>query len=282
MYAQMLVTFREAFEALLLVVVILAYLKRSGRLEELRFAYAGAILAVAFGVLLSFGILKLYGGLKEKELFEGLASYLAVAVLTTVVLWMAGRDVKSDVEKRMSEKLKWGIVVVAFIFVVREVIETVLFLTPYFVSDPEGTILGVFAGIVLASLLSYAVLRMEYRISLRKFFYYTSVLLVFIASGLLGYGTHELVEYFEEKGYESWLFGKAFDLGVDESSLFHDKNVIGSVLAIFGYSVSMEYVRALVHFGSLLSFLLAVSLRYKAVQLSSNFGRSVKNPETRR
>ena len=264
MYAQMVLTFREAFEALLLLVIILAYLKRTGRAEEAKFAYFGAVLAVFLGIAASLAIFGLYGGLEEKELFEAAASYLAVIVLTSVILWMAGKDVKEDVERKMSEKLKWGVAIVAFVFVVREVVETVLFLTPYFVRNLEETILGVVVGVAFAALLSYGVLKMEYKISMRKFFYYTSVLLIFIASGLLGYGTHELVEYLEEKGYESWLFEKAYDLGIDENSVFHHKNMVGSVLAVFGYSTSMEWVRVILQTAYLLSFLTAVSFKYRA------------------
>ncbi len=270
MFAQALVTFRESFEALVLVVLIVSLLRRSGRSEDVKFAYAGTVAAVILGTVLGFGILRIYGGFEEKELFEALSSFLAVAVLTSVILWMAGKDVRSEVESRVGKKLKWGVAAVTFFFVVREVVETLLFLTPYFVDDPRDTVLGVVSGILLASALSYAILWMGRGVSVRKLFYYTSVLLVFVASALIGQGTHELVEYLEENGYESWAFEKAFDLGISESSLLHNENVVGSILAVFGYSVSMEFARAIVQFGYLFATLLAVLTRYGALKTNSS------------
>lgn len=159
---------------------------------------------------------------------------------------------------------------ISFVFVVREVFETVLFLTPFAARDLHGTVLGAVGGISLAALMSFAIIKLEYKLSLRRFFYVTSVLLTFIASGLVGYGTHELVEFLEEKGYESWLFEKAYDLGFDESSPLHHKGIVGGVFAVlFGYSASMEWIRVFAQFGYLLVFLAAVNLKYGVLSVKN-------------
>jgi len=44
--------------------------------------------------------------------------------------------------------------------------------------------------------------------NLKTFFYYTSMLLIFIAGGLPGYGVHEVIEYLEVKNISlGWLTG---------------------------------------------------------------------------
>ncbi|AIG96988.1 MULTISPECIES: FTR1 family protein [Archaeoglobus] len=268
MMGQMVITLREGFEAALLVAVLVAYLKRSGRTEEVRFAYYGTIAAIAAGFAIATAVIVAYGGLhgEQKELFEGFASYLAVGVLTYMILWMAGKDVRGEVERRAEAKFKWGIALIAFVFVVREVIETVLFLTPFAIAEFTTTVIGASAGAAVAITLAVLILRFEYRMSLRRFFYATSVLLAFIAAGLLGYGTHEFVEVLEEEGFEHPLFEKAYSLGIDESNPLHHKGLIGGILAVmFGYSASMEWVRLILQLGYLAAMLGLIHRSYGRV-----------------
>ncbi len=279
MIGQFVITLREGFEAILLVAIVVAYLKRTGRLDEVKYAYYGAFAALFSGAVIALAVLGIYGGLKgdQKGLFESMAAYIAVIVLTYMIIWMARKDVRKEVERKAEQKFAWGIAFVAFIFVVREVIETVLFLTPFAARDVAGTIAGVTAGIVVSIGLSLAILRFEYKLSLKKFFYVTSILLAFIASGLLGYGTHELIEVLEGNGHESWFFENAYSLGINESSFLHNKGVIGSIFAVlFGYSASMEYLRAFLQFGYLISALILIRWSYKAK--SRNLSESRATP----
>lgn len=68
-----------------------------------------------------------------------------------------------------------------------------------------------------------------------------------IASGLLGYGTHELIEYAEEEGVELGWFSKvAYELNVAEGSVWSEEGPVGSILAaLFGYATSMGWGRLL-------------------------------------
>lgn len=267
MMGQFVITLREGFEAALLVAILVAYLRRSGKTAEIKYAYAGTLIALVLGLLAAFGVIATVGALEEeqKALFEGTASYLAVAVLTYMIVWMSGKNVKEEIESKASSRIRWGIAAIAFVFVVREVFETVLFLTPYVTQDALGTLTGTIAGLAAALILSLAIFRLEYRMDIKKFFYVTGILLAFIASGLAGYGTHELIEFAEEEGYDSWLFEKAYTLGIDSSNPLHHKGAIGSILAVmFGYSASMEWLRVFVQFGYLFTALLLIQRKYSA------------------
>ncbi|WP_290596355.1 MULTISPECIES: FTR1 family iron permease [unclassified Archaeoglobus] len=255
MLGQFVISLREGFEAVLLVAILVAYLRRTGRVGEIKFAYYGAIAALLSGAGIALAIVRVYGGLEggQRELFEGFASYLAVGVLTYMILWMAGRDVRREIETRVGKRIARGVALIAYVFVIREVVEAVLFLTPFAIHDTFGTVIGSLAGVFVAFLLSFTILRMEYRLSMRMFFYLTSMLLVFISSGLAGYGTHELIEVAEEElGVETWLFEPAYDFGLDESSILHNENIVGGILAVmFGYAVKMEWLRVFVQLGYL-------------------------------
>lgn len=200
MIGQFLITFREALEAAIIVAIIIAYLKRTGRERQIKDVWAGAGLSALASIVLGAAILKLYGGLDEKELFEGLASYLAVIVLTSIIYWMAtkGANIKEEIESKVSQAINpLALTAFTFILVFREGLETVLFLTPFATQDLSGTLLGLILGLASALGLAYLIYGIGMKIDLRTFFYYSSILLIFVAAGLLGYGTHELIEFAE-------------------------------------------------------------------------------------
>jgi high-affinity iron transporter len=87
------------------------------------------------------------------------------------------------------------------------------------------------------------------KINMRKFFYFTSVLLVLLVGGLAGYGVHELVEYSVDSGIELGWFGEyAYTLDIPSDSPFHHKGIVGSVFAVmFGYTVRAEWIRVTIH-----------------------------------
>jgi len=254
---QFLLAFREALEASLIMAIILAYLARTKRNPLTRYAWYGVYLAVAASLVLGVSVWFIYGSLvgPTKALFEGVAALIAVFVLSTMIYWMAtkGKEIKMEVEKRLETIVTRGATLAltsfSFIVVFREGLETVLFLTPYLVTDAVGTLIGAFLGIVASLVLAYAMFVVGMKINIRKFFYFTSILLVLLAGGLAGYGVHELVEYSGKVGIGlGWLGEPAYALDIPTNSLFHHKGAVGAIFAVmFGYTVSAEWARVIVH-----------------------------------
>ncbi|MDH5449138.1 MAG: FTR1 family protein [Candidatus Bathyarchaeota archaeon] len=257
MIGQFLLAFREALEAALITAMIMAYLARTNRNQLVRYAWYGVSLAVASSLASGTFIWFIYGGLSGamKALFEGSAALLAVFVLSSMIYWMAskGKELRKEVEKRVKEIVTRGATLAltsfSFIVVFREGLETVLFLTPFLVDDAGGTLVGAFLGITVALVLAYAIFILGMKINIRKFFYFTSILMVLLAGGLAGYGVHELVEYAEDTRMETgWLGEYAYSLDIPSESPFHHKGIVGSVFAVmFGYTVEAEWLRVIVH-----------------------------------
>jgi len=268
-----LLAFREALEAALITAIILAYLARTKRKPLIRYAWYGVYLAVAASFVLGTLIWFIYGGLSgpAKALFEGVAALFAVLVLSSMIYWMArkGKELRKEVERRVKEISTRGATLAlasfSFIVVFREGLETVLFLTPFLLDDATGTLLGAFLGVVSSLVLAYAIFVVGMKINIRKFFYFTSILLVLLAGGLAGYGIHELTEYSEDSGIElGWLGEYAYSLDVPSESPFHHEGIIGSVFAVtFGYTVKAEWARVIVHLGYLAITLPLVMLAYQ-------------------
>ena len=257
MFGQFLLAFREALEATLITALILAYLARTKRDPLTRYAWYGVYLAVAASLVFGASIWFMYGNLSgpTKALFEGVAAVIAVFVLSSMIYWMAskGKELKMEVERRLEAVVTRGATLTltsfSFIVVFREGLETVLFLTPFLVDDALGTLIGAFLGMVASLALAYAMFVVGMKINIRKFFYFTSILLVLLAGGLAGYGVHELAEYSEDVGIElGWLGEHAYVLDIPKDNLLHHKGAIGSILAVmFGYTVNAEWARVIAH-----------------------------------
>lgn len=257
MIGQFLLAFREGLEAALITAMILAYLKRTKKSPLSRYVWYGVYLAAAASLIFGASIWFVYGSLSgpTKALFEGVAALFAVLVLSSMIYWMAtkGKKIKMEVERRVEAIATPGasLALISFSFVVvfREGLETVLFLTPFLLEDAIGTLGGAFLGIVASLALAYTVFVVGMKINIRKFFYFTSILLVLLAGGLAGYGVHELVEYSEDTGIElGWLGESAYVLSIPKDNPLHHKGVVGSILAVmFGYTVKAEWIRVIVH-----------------------------------
>lgn len=273
MFAQFLLVFREALEAALITAIISAYLARTKRKPLIRYVWYGVYLAVAASFVFGAFVWFIYGVLSgpSKALFEGVAALIAVFVLSYMIYWMAGKgkELRKEVERRVKALVTQGATLAlasfSFIVVFREGLETVLFLTPFLLDDATGTLVGGFLGLVTALVLAYAIFVVGMKINIRRFFYFTSILLVLLAGGLAGYGVHELVVYSKDTGIElSWLGEYAFNLGIPSESPFHHKGMIGSVFAVmFGYTVKAEWIRVVVHLAYLAIALPLVVWVYK-------------------
>ena len=273
MIGQFLLAFRETLEAALIISIILAYLNRTGRKRLFSYSLYGVYIAIAASLAVGAVVWFLFGGLSGplKALFEGIAAVIAVFVLSSMIVWMArkGRGIRKELERALEAVVArnaiMAIVGFSFVVVFREGLETVLFLTPFMAEDATGTLVGAGLGIAVSLILAYAMFVFGMKLNIGRFFFVTSILLVLLAGGLIGYGVHELLEYSKDVGVETgWLGSYAYVLDIPESNLLHHKGIVGSVLAVmFGYTVKAEWLRLIAHFCYLVGALPLVMLVYK-------------------
>jgi high-affinity iron transporter len=152
-----------------------------------------------------------------------------------MLFWMRrqGRALKGELEHgvdlAISDGTTWAMVGLAFVAVIREGVETVLFLIPILSFNGTGPdiAIGGVLGLVVAAAFGWAIFVAGVRVNLRRFFTVTGTVLIFVAAGLVAFAIAE----FGEAG----LFlnsGAAFDL----NGVLPDNGPIGSVLrGLFGY-----------------------------------------------
>ncbi len=252
--AQFLLTFREGIEAALLVGVIVAYLGKVGRRDLFRYVYAGSAAAVAVSVVIGVGIAAWASELADWQLeaFEGVAALSAVAVLTYMIFWMAShsRRLKGKLEEKIDLHLSrgqvLGIALLSFVAVVREGVETVLFLAT-FDTEAAATAAGVVAAVAAVLVITYLMFRGVYSLNLRKFFTYTSLLLIVFAAGLIAIGVHDLNEVY---GDIHVGIPAVIDHVWNINSLVDSRGAVGSVLAsLLGYDGSPSLTQVIAYVG---------------------------------
>ncbi len=210
-----LIGLREGLEAGIVVTVLIAFLVKSGRRDALKWVWLGAAGAAAVTVGLFLGIR--YGVYSVRDLtaeaIAGIASLVAVAIVTSMVLWMhhAAAGLSGDLRAGMAKALHTGapaVVLLSFLAVGREGVETALFMVGYAEARTSWPLLGLIAGTAAAGMIAWAMYAGAIRINLSKFFSYTGVFLIVVAAGILSYGLGAL----QTVGWLPMLDHRAFDI----------------------------------------------------------------------
>jgi len=243
-FGGLLTGLREGVEAALIVGIIASYLVKIGRADRLGSVWLGVVAAIlasaAVGVFAFVALGSLQGTVEQ--IFAGVTSLLAVVILTYMLFWMRkqaitlGADLRKGVDRAVASTSVLGLVLLAFTAVIREGIETALFLlgqTTAASGEGLAVVLGALIGLLIAAGIGVLIFRVGMRLNLSAFFSVTGAALVVIASGLLSYGVHELIEV----GLLPGLITPVYDI----SAILPHKEGIGQFLrAIVGYSSTPE------------------------------------------
>jgi len=199
-----IVTLREGFEAALILGIVYTYLQRIGARRHFRYVTLGGALGLLASVGLGVAVTVLSGPLLDlgPDLIGTAVIFVAVVVLTWHGYWMQqhAREIKGEVLRRidqaeMTHQL-WIIGLIAFTGVFREGAETVLFLWGLMSQAASlsgwSSLTGGVLGVATAVALGWAIFRGGRRLSLQRFFAVTSILLLFLAAGMLSTGVGKL------------------------------------------------------------------------------------------
>ena len=194
---------REGLEASLIVGIIAAFLIQRGDRSAIRWMWVGVAGALAL-CLGAAAILTIVNGQLPHQQQEGLTailSLMAVAGITYMVIWMKrhSRELKRTLEAGAETALAagaWAMVGMAFFAVIREGLETAVFLLATFnnSTNPAATATGAVLGIAIAIGLGWAIYKGGVRLNLSRFFRITGFVLVLVAAGLLASAAHAAAE----------------------------------------------------------------------------------------
>jgi high-affinity iron transporter len=262
MVASALITLREGLEAALIVGIVLGVLRKLGHRDRSGPVWAGVLAAVVASVAAGLALNALgvaFEG-RGEEIFEGVAMLLAAGVLTWMIFWMQrqGRQVQAelelDVRRATAAGSAWALFSLAFVAVVREGIETVLFLTAAaFSTTPAQTLVGGALGLIAAVVLGWLMFAAGKRLDVRAFFRATSVLLIVFAAGLVAHGVHEL--------QEAALLPTFVEHVWDVNHILDERGTLGTFLiALLGYNGNPSLLEVFSYLGYLFAVYLVTRL----------------------
>lgn len=214
-FGSLLIGLREGLEASIVVMILVAFLVKSSRRDAMKWVWlgVGAALAMTIGVFLviQFGENTISG--LGAEAIAGIASLVAVAIVTTMVLWMkkAAAGISGQLRAEMADALQAGalaVVTLSFLAVGREGVETALFMVGYAEASTFWPLAGLIVGVLIAVAVAYGMYKGAVRMNLAKFFTYTGIFLIVVAAGILSYGIGAL----QTVGWLPGLAHKAFDI----------------------------------------------------------------------
>jgi high-affinity iron transporter len=258
---------REGVEAALIMGIIASFQDQQGRRDALRLVWAGVALAVALctAVAVVLDVIDESLPQRQQEGFESIVGLVAVAMVTFMIVYMRRNarklsgELRSSAAAALAAGSAWGLVAMAFFAVMREGLETAMFLLAAFQSSsgivsPWAAGLGAVAGLLVATAIGWAIYRGGRRLNLARFFRVTAFLLVLIAAGLISSSIHHA----NEAALLTAGHGQALDLSavVQPSSDSIVSGLITGLLGVYPFPSVSEVVGWLLYAVPMLAFVL--------------------------
>jgi high-affinity iron transporter len=260
MFVSLLIVFREAMEAGLIVGIVLAATEgvpRRGRwiASGIAAGVVGASLVAAFAAALS----NAFEGAGQEVFTAGILCF-AVVMLSWHILWMSRHAAAVSAELReMGQAVRLGqrslaaLGAVVAVAVMREGSEVVLFLYGVVAATHTGAVAlasGGAAGLVLAAALSWLLYRGLVTIPLYRLFSVTNGLIALLAAGMAGQAAELLhsVEILPGLGGQLW----------NTSFIISDDSMLGrSLHALIGYSARPSGIQLAAWLATLVALMIA-------------------------
>ncbi len=196
---------REGLEAVLVIGAVLGYMRATKSPRKFSaWVYAGVVAAIGLSLLTWWAANRIITiTTANRELIEGFASLLAVAVLFFVTNWLFHKTyvvdwvnfVREKVGAAMTNGSALTLAGLGFTVVFREGFETVLFYQAMlFDAAPLPALIGFLAGTAVILIIAVLILRMSRRLPLKPFFTATTAIMLLLAFNFTGAGVRALQE----------------------------------------------------------------------------------------
>ena len=298
---EFVITFRETLEAALIVGIIYTLLYKQELAAQIRQLWLAVLSSVIVSILVALCLIQVkdsIGNASIEKLVEAVFMFITAGLLWYVIFWLAKHvSNRQELEGQTSAAIKssgYGIFFLVFFAILREGFETAIFLLGSFSILGSFSYIGFILGMSLAVLLGYLVVIQGRKLDLTKFFRATTLFLVFLASGMIAYGTHEAEEFLVKGDHLEWVgikdkneITRVWNVHVPKeellpsdseifytynqgkySHLLHDKGRVGVFLkGFFGYNSNPNWVELILWF---FSMLIGLNLWRKFYLLKSN------------
>ncbi len=195
---------REGLEALLVIVALLAFLRRSGNSDKRAWVWVGGGLGILASLIAAFALQAIFSQAsagQNREVVEGVTGLVAAGLLFYVSYWLHSKASlhgwQKFINQRTTQALKrgslTGLALLAFLAVFREGAETTVFylgMAPAI--GPQDLLLGLGLGVAVLIVAAVLMLGVGMRLPLRPFFTIAGLLVYYLGFKFLGTGIHAL------------------------------------------------------------------------------------------
>lgn len=193
MLATFVIGLREGLEAVLVVSIVAAFLKRNE--ISRRPMWLGVFAAILICLCVGVGLQAFEQALPQaqQEGLEAIIGVVAVVFVTAMIAWMGKnarglkREIEADATAALGRGTAWALAGMAFLAIIKEGFETAVFLLATLQASTSvwAAGIGALAGIAAACLVGYGLYTGGVKLNLGKFFRISSIFLIFVAAGLV-------------------------------------------------------------------------------------------------
>jgi high-affinity iron transporter len=202
-----IILLREGMEAILVLAAIMTFLIKADRRDALPQVHMGWIAALIAGALTWYAAKELLTfSSVNRELMEGYTALFSAAMLLYVGYWLHNHShaqrwksfIHGRIQGNVGTGAVWGLVLISFVAVYREVAETILFYETLWLQSSNadyGYLLGgLISGAVVLLGIAWLIFRLGVRLPLKLFFRANATLLTVLAVVFAGHGIAALQE----------------------------------------------------------------------------------------
>lgn len=248
---EFIITFRESLEAALIVGIVFSYLKKINKSEYNKFVILGILLGVFGSIISAVGFEMLLGGFTgtKEQIFEGITMIVGAVLIVYLIVWMSDKKdgastIRRQVASTMESQKGIGLIFLVFILILREGVETTLFLSSVASSQIGISQVSSLLGILTGILVGYGVYSGLRVMNLKYLFNVSSTLLVMFAAGLFAHGIHE----FQEAGVIPTLIEHVWNT----NDILDENSMAGTFMkSLFGYNANPSLFEILAYFSSI-------------------------------
>lgn len=199
-----MILIREGLEALLVVIALLSFVKKSGESKGKGWVWTGVlsglIVSVILALIVKFVISSGAFG-NNNALIAGWTGVFAAVMLLYMSYWLHSQSSIADWNRYIREKSQTALTtgklvslgVLAFLAVFREGTETVLFYIGMANQIKlQSLLIGFLIGTVILGILAYLMIFVGLKLPLRPFFMVSSVIVFYLCIKFTGMGIHSL------------------------------------------------------------------------------------------
>ena len=199
-----LILLREGLEALLIIMVLVSFLKKSNQQHMARWIHMGALLGIGVSAAAAVALSYIFNSLTvntSREILEGYVGLIAAAMMIGVGAWLHNKSniaswnnyLSKQMGQAISKQSVFAMATVSFLSVFREGAETIIFYVGIAPNMPMfDFILGIIIALVILAVVALILFRLSVRIQVHKFFFIATIFIYVLAFKIIGSSIHTL------------------------------------------------------------------------------------------